>query len=164
MRSADGRYVYFESSATNLTTDHLSRQPSVYVRDRTAGTTTRIDLPGDDGAANRLLAVSTNGRFALMLSTGATAFWRYDRQTGTATPVAGAFRWAPAYSISDDGDLVSLGEAVERLRDGTFLNLTCPNGSNTFYGPDYVRFAGDGSAVYFTTDECGQFLVDRVPV
>jgi hypothetical protein len=41
--SADGRYVVFDSIATNLTPGHVPSR-GIYVRDRMAGTTRRIDL------------------------------------------------------------------------------------------------------------------------
>jgi Tol biopolymer transport system component len=47
--SADGRYVAFDSSATNLVTGDINAAEDVFLRDRVAGTTERISL-GNDGA------------------------------------------------------------------------------------------------------------------
>jgi Tol biopolymer transport system component len=42
--SADGRYVLFESAATNLVSGDLNGQSDVFVRDRQAGTTARANV------------------------------------------------------------------------------------------------------------------------
>jgi Tol biopolymer transport system component len=63
--SADGRYVAFESNATNLTSP-VPNAPEVYLRDLVNGTTTCVSAapdgtPGDMGAAQP--AISSNGRY-----------------------------------------------------------------------------------------------------
>src|SRR5262249_45263444 len=63
MTSSNGRYVYFVSAATDLVADPTDKPMSVYLRDRVAATTTRV-ATGD--YSNLLLAVSSNGRFALL--------------------------------------------------------------------------------------------------
>ncbi|MEV0726594.1 Ig-like domain-containing protein [Micromonospora purpureochromogenes] len=158
---ADARYVYFQSDATDLTGGASGRDISVYVRDRTAGTTRRIDLPGDTGPVNKLLGTSSNGRFALVSGGGEPPFWRYDVQAGTAMPLPfGNWSNSDTYSISNDGDLVNLGGVtVHRISDGTQTVMTCPDGRNLFFRPMSVRFAGDGPAVYFTADDCGQYQI-----
>jgi hypothetical protein len=44
--SADGRYVAFESNATNLVAGDSNSKLDVFVRDRNAGTTTRVSVGG----------------------------------------------------------------------------------------------------------------------
>ncbi|MCZ7535500.1 MAG: IPT/TIG domain-containing protein [Acidimicrobiia bacterium] len=45
--SADGRYVAYESTATNLVAGDTNASTDVFVRDRTAGTTTRVSVATD---------------------------------------------------------------------------------------------------------------------
>src|SRR5688500_15050824 len=42
--SADGRFVAFESSASNLAAADTNGRPDVFVRDRELGTTTRVSV------------------------------------------------------------------------------------------------------------------------
>ena len=51
--SADGRYVAFSSPATNLVPDDTNQAWDVFVRDRRAGTTTRVDVSRTGDAATR---------------------------------------------------------------------------------------------------------------
>lgn len=64
--SADGRYVVFHSDATNLVTGDTNRKNDVFVRDRTARTTTRISL-GAGGAqlnnTSRYGKITPDGRY-----------------------------------------------------------------------------------------------------
>jgi Tol biopolymer transport system component len=96
--SADGRYVAFHSSATNLVAGDTNAVRDVFVRDRTTGTTTRASkdsagAEGDDqslvpslsadgryvtfyAAASNLVAGDTNGKYDVFVR---------DRTTGTTT-------------------------------------------------------------------------------
>src|SRR4051794_6765614 len=61
-----GRYVAFDSLATNLLPDHTSGLPDVYVQDRKTGTTI-LASPGLAGALGNASSgeavISRNGRF-----------------------------------------------------------------------------------------------------
>ncbi|KOX18576.1 hypothetical protein ADK67_35755 [Saccharothrix sp. NRRL B-16348] len=167
MIGADGRFAYFESAATDLTASPLTRQPSVFVRDRVTRTTTRIDPPGDTGVRHELRAISTNGRYSLIHSTRPeppqSTIWRHDLVTGASTRldlpddlVAGSV--TRENSISDDGDVVYLGYGrLVRLSTLAVTRLRCP-GSEIPLGDlaDDARFAGDASSVYFISGHCGQ--------
>lgn len=64
--SADGRYVAFVSAAADLVPDDTNGVADVFVRDRQAGTTTRISVASDNSQANgpsRRPALSADGRF-----------------------------------------------------------------------------------------------------
>ena len=50
--SADGRYVVFESDATNLVSDDLNGWKDVFIRDRQLETTIRVSVNMDGGDAN----------------------------------------------------------------------------------------------------------------
>ncbi len=66
--SADGRYVAFSSTATNLITDDTNGFEDIFVRDTHAGTTTRVSVSNAGAQANgpsasTELAISADGRF-----------------------------------------------------------------------------------------------------
>ncbi|GMV36687.1 MAG: hypothetical protein AMXMBFR61_11950 [Fimbriimonadales bacterium] len=64
--SSDGRYVAFDSAATNLVTGDTNDRHDVYVRDRLTGTTERISVRSDGWQANRgsmRPSISADGRF-----------------------------------------------------------------------------------------------------
>ena len=76
--SADGRFVAFSSRATNLVPHDTNDAPDVFVRDRKAGTTQRINVSPSGAQAQFArpsgqsgLAMSANGRF-VAFTTGAT--------------------------------------------------------------------------------------------
>ena len=65
--SADGRYVLFASSATNLVAGDTNSQIDMFVRDRTAGTTERASVADNEAQANdssQIGTISADGRFA----------------------------------------------------------------------------------------------------
>lgn len=63
--TSDGRYVFYESGATNLLSDGLADGGHIYMCDTQTGTTTRITQPGAGGAVPR---VSGDGRFVVFIS------------------------------------------------------------------------------------------------
>jgi len=99
--SPNGRYVAFDSSASNLVPGDTNRAPDVFVRDRGKGTTQRVSVGGRARQANRRSeqsAISADGRYVAFESgasnlvphdTNATTdvFVR-DRTTGTTTRVS----------------------------------------------------------------------------
>ena len=63
--SADGRYVAFDSDATNLVPDDRNRMSDVFVHDRRTGVTERVSVAtgGKEGdGASQLPAISANGK------------------------------------------------------------------------------------------------------
>nr|MDT0663003.1 hypothetical protein [Micromonospora sp. DSM 115978] len=72
--SANGRYVAFRSHATNLVPGDTNGVADVFVRDRSAGTTTLVSLAADGSLPNAAVddaALSANGDFVIFRS-GAT--------------------------------------------------------------------------------------------
>ncbi|MEN6642915.1 MAG: calcium-binding protein, partial [Armatimonadia bacterium] len=64
--SADGRYVAFESCASNLVAGDTNRSPDVFVHDRTTGTTTRVSVATGGEQANydsNNPSISADGRY-----------------------------------------------------------------------------------------------------
>ncbi|HVM12047.1 MAG TPA: hypothetical protein VM638_06195 [Actinomycetota bacterium] len=65
--SADGRFVVFQSQASNLVPDDTNATYDVFVRDRVEGTTERVSVSTDGAAANAGMydspAISADGRY-----------------------------------------------------------------------------------------------------
>jgi Tol biopolymer transport system component len=129
--SSDGRWVAFQSDATNLVPGDTNGRTDIFVRDRTAGTTARISVAtsgaqaiGDSFTGNSTdPAISGDGRFVAFVSdadnlvpgdTNASSdvFLR-DRTAGTTTRISvsttGAQGDYPSYepTISADGRYVA---------------------------------------------------------
>jgi Tol biopolymer transport system component len=70
--NGDGRYVAFYSDATNLVSGDTNNVEDIFVRDRQAGTTTRVSLSSGggeaNGASNGWIAISESGRFVAFTS------------------------------------------------------------------------------------------------
>jgi Tol biopolymer transport system component len=69
--SADGRYVLFESAATNLVAGDTNARRDVFVRDTQAGTTTRVSVDGtaaSASAANYVGSITGDGGAAVFTS------------------------------------------------------------------------------------------------
>ena len=69
--SGDGRFVTFQSGATNLVTGDTNGQPDVFVRDRQLGTTERVSVDSGGGQGNHQSfapAISTDGRYVAFTS------------------------------------------------------------------------------------------------
>ncbi len=93
--SADGRFVAFESTASNLVPGDANGQSDVFVRDRQAGATERVSVDSAGGQADSESsepAISADGRFVAFASAasnlvsgdtnGKSDVFVHDRQTG----------------------------------------------------------------------------------
>jgi LPXTG-site transpeptidase (sortase) family protein len=132
--STNGRYVAFNSDASNLVTGDTNGAWDIFVRDRIAGNTTRVSVASDGTQANADsfgLAISANGRYvafsshASNLVTGDTNgrpdVFVYDQQTGKTTRVSvasGGIEGNEASgppSISADGRYVAFSSEANNL-------------------------------------------------
>jgi Tol biopolymer transport system component len=99
--SGDGRFVAFESLASNLVPDDTNGRVDVFVRDRVAGTTTRVSVAGDGTDGNEggfYPAISGDGRYVAFVSgsdnlvpddtNNEEDVFLHDRQTGETTRVS----------------------------------------------------------------------------
>jgi len=135
--SVTGRWVAFESEASNLLPGDTNAEWDVFVVDRQTGTVTRASVGpgGAQGAgASHDAAVSADGRWVTFQSTAdnlvaddtnySMDVFAYDGLTGTTARVslgrgvaqANAFSYAPA--ISADGRLVAFFSVASNLVDG----------------------------------------------
>lgn len=73
--SDDGRFVVFDSEATNLVENDTNKEPDVFIRDRTTGTTEviSVNLNGQPGNGLSKIygnkSISADGRFVVFAST-----------------------------------------------------------------------------------------------
>lgn len=131
--SADGRFVVFESMATNLVTDEVRFQ-QVYVHDRATGTTELVSRASDGTPAARTSfkpVISADGRYvafqsyAANLVSGTTPervhIYLHDRSTGEVELVSRteggteANNGSAEPSISSDGRFVSYNSLATNL-------------------------------------------------
>ena len=153
--SADGRYVAFHSSASNLVAGDANGSQDVFVRDLQSGTTTLVSVADGGGAGNNSSyypSISADGRYV--------AFWSYasnlvagdtnnrpdvfmrDVQSDTTTLVSvadggGAGNFDSYYpSISADGRYVAFWSYASNLvagdtngRTDVFLHEVVPSDS-----------------------------------
>lgn len=135
--SIDGRFVAFVSSAATLVPGDTNGRPDVFLRDRVAGTTTRVSLTASDGQGNGrsdLPSISRDGRYVAFYSEAsnlvagdtngkADAFVR-DLVAGTTRRVSVASNGAQAnnesgfVSISDDGQRIAFSSLASNLVSG----------------------------------------------
>ena len=99
--SGDGRFVAFQSNATNLVANDLNGVTDCFLRDRLLGTTTRVSLAWDGAEADAPCLypwISTNGRYVTFYSeatnlvpgdtNGVTDIFMRDLDAGTLVRVS----------------------------------------------------------------------------
>jgi Tol biopolymer transport system component len=147
--SADGRYVAFESEATNLAAGDTNAVADVFVHDLQTGTTVRasVDSSGSQGdAASSWPALSGDGRIvafdsiASNLVTGDTngvadVFVR-DLQSGLTTRVSVDSAGAQGDLYSDDPSISADGRVVVFESDATNLVAGDGNGVTDVFAHD----------------------------
>jgi Tol biopolymer transport system component len=147
--SANGRYVAFNSSATNLVPGDTNKLGDVFVHDRRSGKTTRVsvDSRGRQGGADRTNTgsnapvISANGRYVAFHSADSNlvrgdtnrAFdiFVHDRKSGRTTRVSVSSSGAQANaeslgaaSISADGRYVAFTSLASNLVAGDANDIT----------------------------------------
>jgi Tol biopolymer transport system component len=135
--SGDGRYVVFQSNATNLVPNDFNGLTDCFVRDRLLGTTTRISLTWNGSEADSPCLnpwISTNGMYATFYSqatnlvqndtNGVTDIFRVDLSTNEIARVSvseagvegnGRSEFA---STSGDGRYVVFHSGADNLAPG----------------------------------------------
>jgi Tol biopolymer transport system component len=162
--SANGRFVAFESYASNLVPGDTNDQPDVFVKDLQTGALVRAGFNGAQGDyAQWAPILSADGRYIAFISTSTTLYpdfgstiraYRFDIQTGSTVTVAGGqttindrdFDVNPgaALAISSDGRYVTFGgkeigftwwRVIRRdLVDRTLAVASVSNGGNSANG------------------------------
>jgi Tol biopolymer transport system component len=147
--SAHGRYVAFQSSATNLVPHDTNRLGDVFVRDRRTGKTTRVsvDSRGRQGGGDRTNngsnapAISANGRYVVFHSADSNLvrgdtnrvfdIFVHDRRTHRTTRISVGSSGAQANqeslgaaSVSSDGRYVAFTSLASNLVAGDANEIT----------------------------------------
>jgi hypothetical protein len=134
--SADGRFVAFETYASNLVPGDTNNQQDIFVRDRETGMTERVSVGAGGVQANHLsygASISANGRFVVFTSVASNlvagdtnsvddVFFR-DRQLGTTTRVqlptgVGGNNFSIAAGISGDGRYIIFSSPASNFVTG----------------------------------------------
>jgi len=135
--SADGRYVAFESGASNLVSGDTNVSRDVFVHDRQTGETERVSVASDgtqgDGSSHNA-SINADGRYVAfeswasnLVSIDTNVSWDvfvHDRQTGETERVSVAsdgtqgndYSYTP--SISADGRYVAFNSNADNLVSG----------------------------------------------
>jgi Tol biopolymer transport system component len=137
--SADGRFVVFESEASNLVPSDTNGRKDVFLRDRLQGTTRRIST-GEDGTQlfgydSELPSITPNGRFVCFHVHAQNAPFSSTRHY-----LAVRDRWTGALervNVWNDGTpLVSSREQCSMSADGRYVAFSSPVRSIVPFNPD----------------------------
>jgi Tol biopolymer transport system component len=161
--SADGRYVAFESEASNLVIGDTNGVRDIFLHDRQTGQTNRVSVASDGTQGNGLsfyASISANGRYIAFSSNannlvsndtnGAHDVFVHDQQTGQTSRVSVAsdgtqgIGYSGMPSISANGRYVAFGSAAGNLVPGD------TNGSYDIFIHD--RSVGQTSRVSVASD------------
>jgi Tol biopolymer transport system component len=135
--SPDGRYVVFESLATNLISSDLNNSTDIFLRDRTAGKTVRVSVDSSEHEANSgsySSVVSPDGQFVAFESfatnligsdtNGVSDVFLRDRTAGTTVRVSVSSGkdqgngYSSDPSMSDDGQHIAFESAASNFYSG----------------------------------------------
>lgn len=160
----DGRFVAFQSEATNLVPGDTNGVRDVFVRDRSTGTTVRVSVTSSGAQGNGASsapAISADGRFVVFESTstnlvaGDTNFspdvFLHDRASGTTTRASVSSTGAQADgggstpAISADGEWIAYVSA-----SSTIVPL-----ANNFVPHVFLRHRPTGSTTLVSVSAAG---------
>ena len=140
--SADGRFVAFYSTATNLVSGDTNGLSDIFVHDRQTGTTERVSVASNGSQADSASyapAISADGRFVAFYSAatnlvsgdsnGKADVFVHDRQTGTTERVSVATGGAEATGVSLVPAISADGRFVAFHSDATNLVSGDTNGA-----------------------------------
>jgi len=152
--SSNGRYVAFESNASNLVPGDGNFASDCFVHDRQTGLTTRVsvDSAGAEGNGGSVNAViSSNGRYVAFSSgasnlvpgdgNGVTDVFVHDRQTGLTTRVS-------VDSAGAEGNGGSFASSISAVGNGRYVGFSS-DASNLVPGD------GNGVGDCFVHDRSG---------
>jgi hypothetical protein len=164
--SVDGRYITFQSNATNLVPNDTNGKSDVFLHDNQTGTTTRVsvDSNGVEGNADSSYApsISADGRYVVFDSdasnlvtndtNGKFDTFLHDTQTGTTTRVSLSppFHQTEGNDISSDPSISNGGRYVSFSSIATNLVNNDTNGQADIFLQDTQT--GDISRVSVATD------------
>jgi PKD repeat protein len=186
--SADGRYVAFDSDASNLVSEDTNGTWDIFVRDRQIGQTTRVSIAFDGAQSNGgslYASISADGRYIAynseasnLVANDTNGYWDlfvHDRQTGQTARVsvtsAGSQGDGDSFfpSISADGQRVAfdsyasdlVGDDTNGMRDvflhnrqtGQTVRISVASNGSQGNGHSWLpSVSGDGRYVAFESE------------
>ncbi|MCQ3933258.1 MAG: hypothetical protein DPW16_22660, partial [Chloroflexi bacterium] len=148
--SADGRYVVFESAATNLVANDTNGVSDIFVRDRLNAVTTRVSVSSsgvessgssynpDLSADGRLIVFESNGTNLVANDTnGQRDIFLHNRNTGNTVRVSLTYLSGQATGgASSAPDISADGRYIAFESEATNLVLTDTNGEQDIFVRD----------------------------
>ncbi|MEM7116076.1 MAG: hypothetical protein AAF614_26785 [Chloroflexota bacterium] len=162
--SADGRFVAFESYASNLVSGDTNNVDDIFVHDRQERTTTRISVDSSGAEANHDSnnpSISADGRFIAFVSkasnlvgddtNGREDIFVHDRQERTTTRVSVDSSGAEANSLSINPSISANGHFV--AFESQANNLV--NGDSNFKEDIFVHELATGTTTRVSVNNSG---------
>ena len=166
--SADGRFVLFESTATNLVSGDTNGIRDVFVKDTLSGTTTRVSTSSSGAEANgsytTARAISSDGRYVVFDGSGGTTNlvandtngvvdgFMKDLVTGITTRITTTANGAQASGGDSSPTAISAdGRFVAFISSATNLVTGDTNGVQDGFIKDTIS----GTVTRVTTDSTG---------
>ena len=132
--SADGRYVAFESEATNLVSNDTNDHEDIFVHDRQTGITSRVSV-NSNGTQGNIFSwspdISSDGRYIVYNSSATNLvdndtnnhldIFVYDQQTGQTSRVSIASNGMEGNDASSSPDISANGRYVTFQSEATNL-------------------------------------------
>ena len=169
--SLDGRYVAFQSAATNLVADDFNQTGDIFVRDRQSGSTERVstDSAGNQGnLQSGGASISADGHHVAFYSDATNLVlgdtnntidvFVHDRITGVTSRVSVTNSGGQANSFSDGPSISSDGRYVVFQSSASNLVVNDTNGVADIFVHDRDT---DADGLY---DEPGETTTERVSV
>ncbi len=142
--SANGRYVVFISSASNLVAGDTNGAPDAFVHDRLTGTTIRVDVASDGSQGNGGVVItptiSSDGRYVVFISTdsslvpgdtnGAADTFVHDLVTGSTSLASVASDGSQGNSSSDGKARIAISADGRYVAFASFASNLVPNDTN----------------------------------
>ena len=160
--SDDGRWVVFESTADNLAAGGDPNGYSLFIRDRSSGTTEVVDRQEQYGI------VSPDGRYVTTVSDGVYIWDTNTKQTTRVDPTPGSAEIG-VLDVSRNASVIAWAEdspGFESLRDN-ILTLDRASGRRieldvaSFVNSGNLVVARDGSTIAFATDRSSKLGLSR---
>lgn len=158
--SADGRYVAFDSWASNMVTDDTNNAHDVFVHDRQTGQTSRVSIASDGNQASSGASggsISADGRYVTFYSGSSDLVigdtnntgdvFVYDRQTGQTSRVSVASDGTQGNNISIHAFISADGRYV--VFDSAASNLV--SGDGNYYDDVFVHDRQTGQTTIVST-------------
>ncbi|MBK7643013.1 MAG: PD40 domain-containing protein [Planctomycetes bacterium] len=173
--SNGGRFVAYESVATNLVPGDTNGKEDVFVRDRLLGTTERVSISSSGAQGNgdsRLASISGDGRFVAFQSTATTFVpgdtngrldsFLHDRLTGITQRISVATDGSQGDAdsgfplVSADGRFVAFSSSASNLVPGFSGGYDLAYLRDLNLGTtQLVSIAQDGSQADYVSYACG---------